>query len=277
MAGKVWTDLENDAAVAEYFSMLSRELAGKTYNKAAQNRALQQRVEHSRGSIEFLHRNISAVLKGLGEEWIAGYLPAFNYANALEVAVDRWIRNNPKWLHRPLRVQGQLQLAEEAPLWFGAAPTLATAPPPDELEQTSRVARKFDVAARDERNRALGRAGEARVFASERQVLTRAGRADLAEQVRWTSQVEGDGAGFDIESFQTDGSPRLLEVKTTRGWERTPFHMTKNELAVSQDRADHWRLVRLFDFERGVRAFELQPPLDRHVTLMPTEFRASFG
>ena len=57
------------------------------------------------------------------------------------------------------------------------------------------IARKFDVAGRDERNRALGRAGEESVLAHERASLRSAGRDDLAHKVRWVSEEDGDGAG----------------------------------------------------------------------------------
>ena len=61
-----------------------------------------------------------------------------------------------------------------------------------------------------------------------------AGRTDLAQRIRWVSHVDGDGAGYDIQSYEIDGDERLIEVKTTNGWERTPFHITRNELAVSR-------------------------------------------
>ena len=138
------------------------------------------------------------------------------------------------------------------------------------------VARKFDVAARDERNRKLGRAGEERVLAYERSKLHASGRSDLARRVRWVSVEDGDGAGYDIASFATDGSQRLVEVKTTNGWERTPFHITSNELAVADQRRSQWCLFRLWDFSREPKAFELYPPLDAHVTLTATAFTAGF-
>jgi len=72
----------------------------------------------------------------------------------------------------------------------------------------------------------------------EQATLRRAGREDLAEKVRWTSVQDGDGHGFDIASFETDGRERLIEVKTTNGWERTPFHISRNELAVATTRRD---------------------------------------
>jgi hypothetical protein len=90
------------------------------------------------------------------------------------------------------------------------------------------------------------------------------------------SLVDGDGAGYDILSFDTDGSDRLFEVKTTNGWGRTPFHITRNELAVAEERRSDWRLVRLWNFAREPRAFELRPPLETHVSLMATSYQANF-
>lgn len=43
----------------------------------------------------------------------------------------------------------------------------------------------------------------------------------LAKKVRWVSDLDGDGYGYDVESFETDGQQRLLEIKTTCGNERT--------------------------------------------------------
>ena len=88
------------------------------------------------------------------------------------------------------------------------------------------------------------------------------------KRIRWVSHVDGDGAGYDIHSFDPDGSDRLIEVKTTNGWERTPFHITRNELAVAEARRADWRLVRLWNFPREPRAFELRPPLEAHVSLI---------
>ena len=120
------------------------------------------------------------------------------------------------------------------------------------------------------------RAGEERVLAHERAVLMAAGRDDLARKVRWVSEEDGDGAGYDIASFAPDGRARLIEVKTTNGWERTPFHITRNELAVAKERRKEWCLFRLYHFSRAPRAFELHPPLEAHVSLTPTTFQAGF-
>ena len=160
-------------------------------------------------------------------------------------------------------------------LWIGPPPTHSNAPVPEELEQMTAIARKYDVAERDARNRALGRAGEESVLAHERAVLVAAGRTDLAERIRWVSSVDGDGAGYDILSFDADGSDRLIEVKTTNGWERTPFYITRNELAASEARQENWRLMRRWNFSRDPKGFELQPPLKRHLSLIATSYEAS--
>lgn len=138
------------------------------------------------------------------------------------------------------------------------------------IEQMTAIARNYDVAERDDRNRALGRAGEERVLTHERASLLAAGRTDLAERIRSVSHVDGDGAGYDILSFDPDGSDRLIEVKTTNGRERTPFHITRNELAIAEAQRSDWRLVRLWNFAREPKAFELRPPLEAQVSLMTT-------
>jgi len=277
MSNGPWTDEENDLIVADYFAMLAEDLAGRPYNKAQHRRSLMPLLRsRTEGSIEFKHQNISAVLKGLGEDWIPGYKPAFNFQTTLVDAVARWLALNPAWLGRMPGTRPATGLREAAQIWIGPPPTLSNQPPPQELEQMLYVAKKFDVAGRDERNRALGRAGEERVVAHERSALKLADREDLARKVRWVSEEDGDGAGYDIASFTPDGRERLIEVKTTNGWERTPFYISRNELAVAEERRSEWRLFRLWNFSREPKAFELHSPLDAHVSMTATSFQASF-
>ena len=272
-----WADEENDLIVADYFAMLVKDIAGTPYSKADHRRRLLPLLKNrSEGSIEFKHQNISAVMKGLGENWILGYKPAFNYQISLEDAVDRWLSINSAWQQSIPKFKSITGLREGSQLWVGPPPTLSNHAPPQELELMTHIAQKFDVAGRDERNKALGRAGEELVLSHERNTLASSGRRDLAQEVRWVSNLDGDGAGYDIASFNLDGSPRLLEVKTTNGWDRTPFYISRNELAVSEDRRSDWVLFRLWNFSREPKAFEIKPPLNSHVSLTPITFQASF-
>jgi hypothetical protein len=276
MSNGPWTDQENDLIVADYFAMLVDDLAGKPLNKSASYRQLAERIDRSAKAIEYKHQNISAVLKALGETWLTGLAPAFNFQSSLEDAVLRWMNSHPEWVLRAPGNRPPTGLYDAAQIWIGPPPTLSNQPPPQELDLMLRIARKSDVAGRDERNRALGRAGEERVLAHERSALRTAGRDDLARKVRWVSEEDGDGAGYDLASYAPDGRPRLIEVKTTNGWERTPFHITCNELAVADERRAEWCLFRMWNFSREPRAFELYPPLNAHVSLTPTSFQASF-
>lgn len=272
---EAWSDEENTIIVATYGAMLLDEHFGRSYVKAEYNRLVQSKIDRSRGSIEFKFQNVSAVLMGLGEIWIHGYKPAFNYQSSLLDAVLDWLAQNSDWSQR-LPLSQHSGFSEDEPLWIGPPPTNSNLPEPDALPKLIDLAKLGDAAGRDERNHRLGKAGEARVLAHEKSSLRNAGAHDLSEKVRWVAQVDGDGAGYDILSFEPSGQERLLEVKTTNGWERTPFHISRNELAVAERNIHTWCLVRLWDFSRKPQAFEIRPPLDRHVSLTPTSFEASF-
>lgn len=268
-----WSREEIDRIVADYFAMLADELAGAAPNKAEHNRNLQAQIGRSRGSIEYKHQNISAILLGLGQPWIEGYKPAANFQGALVDGILRWLGSHPGWLQPELPARAAVQ---DAPaLWIGPPPTHRNEPPPVDAGFMARIAQKYDAAERDARNRALGAAGERLVLDHERQQLKEAGRPDLAERIRWTAAEDGDGLGYDISSFERDGRERLIEVKTTNGWERTPFHISRNELRVASDRRETWHLIRVWNFAREPRAFALRPPLEAHAELTPSSFLAT--
>jgi hypothetical protein len=140
-----------------------------------------------------------------------------------------------------------------------------------------RLLHKFDPAKRDERNRRLGAYGEEAVYKSERGRLAQMGRDDLARRVRWVSKEDGDGAGYDILSFDDQGRERFLEVKTTLGSRKTPFFITRNEKEFSDEAGDRFRIYRLHDAAKSPRAFLLAPPLEHSANLRPQIWRASFA
>lgn len=254
--------------------MLGEELAGQIYVKRHRALALQDVIGRSHKSIEFKHMNISAVLEELGMPRIDGYAPARNYQGAIFPALDRFLSANPSAWAIGKAVGTSAGVQEASTLFIEPPPPLVEAAPrPAALE---RLVRKYDPALRDLRNRALGRAGEALVFDFERERLKRTGRDDLARKVRWVAEEDGDGAGYDIRSYDEGGAERLLEVKTTNGQGRTPFYVTRNECSLSKERPDVFRLFRLYDFSKGPRAFELAPPLEDHVSLEAEAWKAVF-
>jgi hypothetical protein len=269
--GKPWQVDELDAIIADYFSMLEAELSARPYVKARHSAQLMERIGRTHRSVEFKHQNISAVLDELGLPWIPGYMPKRNYQAAIFDAIDRYLTAHPEFLTRS---PPQPVLVPESGQPFVDPPALAVEQSrPRQLEQ---LLRKFDPVERDNRNRALGRAGESFVLEVERRQLTKLQRSDLAHRVRWIAAEDSDGAGYDILSFDPSGRERLIEVKTTNGGTTTPFFLSRNEYETAAARTDSWRLYRVHLFAQTPRIFTISPPLLTSVHLRTETWRASF-
>ena len=271
-----WSDWEIDLIIADYFDMLRMDCASKPYKKSHRNKAIQKKTSRSSGSIEFKHQNVSAVLQDLGRPWIPGYKPRKNYQKALIDGIERYLGSHGKAFAEQdsqiLARATRLNKIEQC-LILKPAPRVKTGEP----KVLRRLIRKYDPAARDARNRELGKLGEEQVLISERIRLIKAGHKNLAKKIRWVSQEEGDGAGYDILSFSTSGEERLLEVKTTSGHQYTPFYLTENERLLSIEQPNEFRLIRLYDFGRSPKIFKLSPPLEEVVALHPINYQASFN
>lgn len=219
--------------------MLEAEQAGRPYVKAHHSAQLMRQIGRTHRSVEFKHMNISAVLRELGRPTIQGYKPKPNYQGAILDAIDRFLSS--EFAVPDVEFAGGFD--EEAIPFLELPPPLQPAlARPDALE---RLVRKFDAGERDFRNRQLGKAGEAAVLRFERSRLEQEERPDLARKIRWVAQEDGDGAGFDILSFDRNGRERLIEVKTTLGGH--PRHGTPAQ-SLDHDRhedrpRDHRRLT----------------------------------
>jgi hypothetical protein len=270
--GTHWKDDELDAIVADYFAMLESDLTGQPYVKSRHSAALMAQIGRTHRSVEFKHQNISAVLDELGMPWIPGYKPKRNYQNAIFDAIDRYLTAHSAILgYSP-----SLRPLPPKPAEIFVAPPSLTLTNDTIPERLRRLIRKFDPVERDHRNRYLGKAGEALVVDLEKRQLTEADRPDLAREVRWVADEEGDGAGYDVLSFNLLGQPRLIEVKTTNGSARTPFFLTRNECDLASERPADWRIYRVHLFARGPRIFTIAPPLENAVRLTTESWRASF-
>jgi hypothetical protein len=251
--------------------MLASERAGIAYNKAENRRRVMTTVKRSEGSIERKLQNISAVLDVLGAQWINGYKPLAHFQDALVAAVARNLGREPDFLYPTT--------ADTQPLALSDEPILVPAPLLAEPDITltpavRRLVGKFDPAERDARNRDLGTAGEKFVVEFERNRLRQAGRDDLADDVRWVSDLDGDGYGYDIRSFEPDGQDRLLEVKTTCGHERTAFWLSRREVDVAAEQSGIYRIRRVFHFRNRPQMFEIAPPLEDRLLMAPATFVA---
>ena len=99
-------------------------------------------------------------------------------------------------------------------------------------------------------NKRLGDLGELWVMEYEREKLRSANRKNLIEKIKHTSKDEGDGTGFDIQSFDSKGNKIFIEVKTTKGNKNAAFFVTRNELERSKLEKDNYYLYRLYNFDK---------------------------
>lgn len=134
-----------------------------------------------------------------------------------------------------------------------------------------------DYVLQDTKNKKLGLEGELLVLEKEIQSLRDAGRHDLADKVVHVSKVEGDGAGHDVRSYDLEGSPKFIEIKTTKGPATTPFFISPNELVFSIQHPENYFLYRVYEFDveaRVGKVFALRGDLSAQIDLVPTQYRA---
>ena len=275
-----WSDSEVEAAVADYFRMLRLELTGHEYNKTEHRRALMEQLNNrSDGSVELKHQNISAVLIEMGSPYINGYKPRFNYQRSLlPAAVADFLRNNPEFQ--------QLFAADAAatPHVPAVEDFLAAweVPPAPEDRRAPTVAESRPIynplsanyLEREARNQSLGEAGEQFVINFERARLIRAGENSLADRIEQVSVTMGPSAGFDVKSFEENGTDRFIEAKTTKYGKNTPFFVTPNEVRFSRENSSHYYLYRLFRFRESPRLFSLHGHVQDRCILEPSQFIA---
>lgn len=272
-----WSKLEVEATVADYFSMLDDELHGRPYNKAEHRRRLMELLDsRSAPAIERKHQNISAILIELGMVYISGYKPLGNYQALLREVVTKRLDEDQLIADSAME---QVSAIATLPKVEDILKVMVDPPTPVEIPvQESRdrppPRRKVNYLKIEAQNRSLGSAGEEFVVRYEIARLIAAGKDSLANKVEQVSETIGDGLGYDVLSFDENGKERLIEVKTTAYGASTPFYVTRNELAVSVEKSDHYHLYRTYSFLTKPRIFWKQGALDSSFSLQPSLFLA---
>lgn len=279
--GEAWSIEEVAATAADYFSMLSSELRGESYSKAAHRRQLQRLLANrSEQAIEFKHANISAVLIELGLPYIPGYKPRGNYQQLLRDEIVERVKADAD-------LEATVAKVVEEPVAFVSQEVdlSSVIVPIPEKQRRDRayerpgeipgVARRVNYLEREARNASLGLAGEQFVLEVEHRRLWEGGSRRLADRIEHVSQTRGDGLGYDILSFDQDGRERLIEVKTTRFGQHTPFFVSANEVEVSAEQASSYALYRVFAFREQPKLFIVPGALRDALDLQPIQYRAS--
>lgn len=275
-----WSREEVDVTVADYLRMLRLELAGQPYNKAAHNRALLRQLHHrTRGAVELKHQNISAILLEQRFGYIPGYKPLGNYQQLLADVVLDQIEQDPTLDGLVLEAVERAAVVPDLDSLRGVR-----VPPPRVIRRVNdkprdsgrspRRAVKRDYLLLESRNRSLGLAGEQFIAEFEARRLHAAGQKSLAERVEHVAGVRGDGLGYDVLSFEVSGEERFIEVKTTDFGAATPFYVSRNEVAFSEERSAQFVLARLHEFRSEPKFFELKGSIRKNVLLDAVSFVA---
>jgi hypothetical protein len=277
-----WTREEVEAIVADYLKMLTFELAGQSYNKTEHRKSLQAKLHgRSDAAIEFKHGNISAAMIDLGFPYIRGYQPRSNYQMLLGEVAEQQVNGATSLDQAALAA---VQLPASTPVQTDFRKVKTAAPSKNDQRSVNEPGKaltfkavKRDYLEREARNRSLGLAGEEFIVLFEHWRLNELGQPRLADRVEHVSKSKGDGLGYDVLSFESDGKERLIEVKTTTFGRETPFFVSRGELALSRGVKDQFHLYRLFEFRKAPRLFDLPGALDQHCVLDPVSYRASFN
>lgn len=275
-----WSREEVEATVATYLNMLDQELRGVSFNKSDARRRLRAILDgRSEGAIERKHQNISAILIELGFPYVSGYKPLSNYQRLLYDVVRDRLLDSPRIVEStrarveepildPPRVADVLGRLVQRPKTREqrAESIIADTPRPPRP-----IANYLEIEAR---NRRLGLAGEEFAIRFEEERLWRAGQKRLAGKIEHVARTRGDGEGYDILSFEESGEERLIEVKTTTFGPYTPLFVTRNEVDVSEERADEYYIYRLFDFRDDPKLFLVPGEIAMSFDLEATHFVA---
>lgn len=274
-----WSQEEVDAIVADYFSMLEKELRGEPYSKSEHRNVLRPLLRNrSESSIEFKHANISAILIEIGFPPIRGYQPRSQYQGLLKDTVLEYLEDDVELSTLALRfvdrepptphVRDVLGLMTKPPEILESVREALTA------QRERRYPRRVDYLAREARNRVLGANGEALVVSYERARLSSHGLDNLADRVEHVSVTRGDGLGYDVLSFSDAARELYIEVKTTQLGPMTPFYITPGELSFSAEHADDYALYRVYEFASAPRMFPLHGHVGATCEMTPAQFMA---
>jgi hypothetical protein len=168
------------------------------------------------------------------------------------------------------------ELALPAEIDFSSV--LAELPKPKAASKSSSSGKggpkKVDYKQKAHVSDAVGKLGEE--FAIKYEEWRLRGHPDLLKKLRHVSK-EDDTAGYDIESFELDGTPRYVEVKSTLGPPETRFFMSAPELSCAESKGDQYVILRVANLTDGPSCCEIRYPFEGVLDFVPTTFSVGFS
>lgn len=124
----------------------------------------------------------------------------------------------------------------------------------------------------------VGKDSEKLVFDLEKERLINENRKDLAEGVLWESEENGDGAGYDIKSFEKKDEEYIeiyIEVKGTNKGINEPFDISKNEIEASNKYKEQYYIYRVANiYSNKPKFYKINGRIEDNFNLEATSFKA---
>lgn len=135
-----------------------------------------------------------------------------------------------------------------------------------------RTPTKRDYDQQSKSNKITGLKGERYVVEYEKSQLQ--GNKKLQSKVEQVSVTQGDGLGYDILSFNPDGSEKHIEVKTTTDSENIPFYISQNERQYAKEDSSSYWLYRVYDINKEAKLEKYHGNLEQYFNFEPTDYLA---
>lgn len=184
----------------------------------------------------------------------------------------------------PEKALSEIDLAEEAEelkqihlpvtIDFNSAKVNFPIVPPAEIKSAAgngKAKKKIDYKKKATQSALIGNVGEEYVLQYERHRLAKF--PELVKKIEWVSQAD-DTLGYDIKSFEENGEPRYIEVKSTTGAANTDFYMSMYEVKKAEELGPAYRIYRVFNLGKdAIQFFEITNPLNDFVVLTTETYR----
>ena len=113
------------------------------------------------------------------------------------------------------------------------------------------------------------------IYDLEREKLIIENREDLAEKVLWVSKEKGDGAGYDIKSFEKKRRKIYIEVKGTNKSINEPFEISMNEIEASNKYGEQYYIYRLGSvYSKRPKFYKINGRIEDNFNLEAISFKA---
>lgn len=138
--------------------------------------------------------------------------------------------------------------------------------------------RKVDYIKINKSKEKVGFDSEELVYNLEKKKLIENNEENLANEVIWESKENGDGAGYDIKSFEKINGKYVeiyIEVKGTNKGINEPFDISKNEIDASNKYKERYYIYRISNiYSNNPKLYKINGRIEENFELEATSYKA---